>query len=344
MPPAPTRTSKDILDEAKSLMDLGEWKKAVDSLQPFLTKNTGDMAAKPAIAKGYFLRAQALVHMAELSKAFEDCCQAQILAKEVMDQSTEGEALRLMGNISWKRADYKKAHEYLLKAHELAKNTKNLRLEGMVHLELGTTYSNTSDLDTADREYREAILALERVGDARELGRAYNNFANNFVYLKKFDKAAEMFAKTKKMAEKAGDQSLAAWGAFNRAECLVELGATKEAMLELEWALPILEKIGDNYGVVGAVQIYGLAYAKMEDWENAEKFLKRARDMANKNGMPVSEAKVIRDQGRMYSWMGDKDKAAQFFKEARDIFEKQGSKREQLRVEADIKELAQGSL
>jgi tetratricopeptide (TPR) repeat protein len=334
MPAAPTRTSKDILDEARSLMDKGEWTKSVDSLQELLTKNTGDLAAKPAIAKGYFLRAQALVHMAELSKAFEDCCQAQI-----MDQATEGEALRLLGNISWKRADYKKAIEFLLKAHEIAKNTKNLRLDGMVHLELGTTYSNTGDLNSADREYREAILVLERVGDARELGRAYNNFANNFVYLQKYDKAAEMFAKTKKMAEKAGDQSLAAWGAFNRAECLVELGATKEAMLELEWALPILEKIGDNYGVVGAVQIYGLAYAKMEDWENAEKFLKRARDMANKNGMPVSEAKVIRDQGRMYSWMGDKEKAMQFFKEARDVFEKQGSKREQLRVEADIKAL-----
>jgi|GEM_PF-1508393 len=339
MPPAPTRTTKEILDEAKSFLDKGEYKNALDSLQQILTKDTGDMAAKPAIARAYFLRAQALVHTAELSKAFEDCCQAQIIAKEVMDLSTEGEALRLMGNISWKRADYKKSVEYLLKAHEIAKKIKDLRLEGMVHLELGTTYSNTSDLDTADREYREAILALERVGDARELARAYNNFANNFVFLKKFDKAAEMFAKTKKLADKVGDQSLAAWGAFNRAECLVEIGATKEAMFELEWALPILEKLGDNYGVVGAVQIYGLAYAKMEDWENAEKFLTRARDMANKNGMPVSEAKVIRDQGRMYCWMGDKDKALQYYNEARDIFIKQGSKREQMRVEADIKEL-----
>jgi tetratricopeptide (TPR) repeat protein len=338
MAPSPPKQPKDILDEAHGLMDKGDWKKAVESLQVIFSGFTGDMAAQPYLAKAYFFRAQCLVHMADIGRAQDDCNNALALAREIMDASVEGETLRLLGNISWKVADYKKAYEFLNKAHEIAKRTNDLRLDGMVHLELGTTHSNTSELDVADREYREAILALEKVGDMRELARAYNNFANNFVYLKKFDKAAEMFAKTKKIAEKVGDQDLAAWGAFNRAECLVEMGASKEAILELEWALPILERTGDNYGVVGALQIYGLAYAKIEDWKNAEEYLLKARSLANKNGMPVSEAKVIRDMGRMYKWKGDKNKAMQYFSEAREIFAKNGSKRELIRVEAEMKD------
>jgi tetratricopeptide (TPR) repeat protein len=339
-PSPPAKTSKELLDDAKALMEKGDWKNAIELLQAIITQFSKDYPSRFNVAWAFFHRAQCQVHMADLGAAQKDCQSAVAQARDLQDLSIEGQALRLLGNISWKISDYKKAFEYLKQAHEIAKKTNDLRLEGMVHLELGTTYSNTSELDTADHEYRDAILALEKVGDMRELARAYNNFANNFVYAKKFDKAAEMFAKTKKIAERVGDLPLAAWGAFNRAECLVELGASKEALLELDWALPILEKAGDNYGTLGALQIYGLAYAKNEDWVKAEEFLLKARSMAQKNKMPVSEAKVLRDLGRIYKWKGDRAKALQYFTEAKDIFATKGSKRELARVEAEMKDLS----
>jgi tetratricopeptide (TPR) repeat protein len=323
-------------------MDCADWKKAAESIDALLKDHAKDPAAKQAIAKAYFLRAQCLVHVPDFIKATEDCNRALALAKETMDLSVEGETLRLMANIAWKKADYKSALEYLHTALDIALKLKDLRLEGVVHLEQGTTYSNMGELNTADREYREAVLCLEKAGDMHELARAYNNFANNFVFSKKFDKAAEMFAKTKKIAEKIGDQGRLAWGAFNRAECLIELGATKEALMELDIAMPILERIGDSFGATGANQMYGLAYGKTEDWAKAEEYLNKARQMAQRNNMVINEGKIIRDMGRVAKWRGDRTKAMQLFKEAEALFTKQGSKRELTRVQEEITDMQQG--
>jgi len=340
MPTNNAKAPKETLIEAKAHMDKAEWKQAVEDLNRVLSEPGKDPGSKQVVAMAHFLRGQCLVHMGDLEKATDDCNNALVLAKASVDVFIEGEALRLLGNISWKKADYTKALEYLNRAHEIACQLKDDRLEGMVHLELGAVYMQTKDHLVSEREYREAVLALEKAGDQRELARAYNNFANNFTFQKKWEKAAEMFAKCKKIAEKVGDEGFLAWGAFNRAECLLELGDPKEAMTELELAIPILERTDDRIGMLGAYQVAGLAYAKVGKWKEAEEFLIKARRLAQKQKMPVSEGTILRDIGRIFKWRGDRDKAMLYFKEAQDLFEKHGAKTELERLRDEMKDLA----
>jgi tetratricopeptide (TPR) repeat protein len=340
MPTNNAKAPKDTLNEAKAHMDKAEWKKAVEVLNSVFTEQAKDPVAKQAVAMAHFLRAQCLVHMGDLEKATDDCNHALVLAKASVDILVEGEALRLLGNIGWKKADYKTALEHLNRAHEIACQLKDDRLEGMVHLELGAVYMQTKDHLVSEREFREAVLALEKAGDLRELARAYNNFANNFTFQKKWEKAAEMFGKCKKIAEKVGDEGFIAWGAFNRAECLLELGDPKAAMKELELAIPILERTDDRIGLLGAYQVAGLTYAKMGNWKEAEEFLIKARRLAQRQKMPVAEGSILRDIGRIFKWRGDKDKAILYFKEAQDLFEKHGAKSELERLNDEMKDLA----
>lgn len=340
MPMTGSRTPKDILEEARALMDKSEWKRTIELLNEIFSDHLKDQTARPAVARAHFLRAQCLVHMGEFDRAIDECDRAITMARASMDALVEGETLRLMGNIGWKKADYKKAQEHLNRAHEIAVQLKDDRLEGMVHLELGAVYMNTKDLLVSEREFREAVLSLEKSGDMRELARAYNNFANNFMFQKKWEKAAEMFGKCKKIAEKVGDEGFVAWGAFNRAECLVELGRPKEAMEEVLLAIPILERTDDNQGLIGAYQIAGLVYAKLGDWKEAEEHLIKARRLAQKCKLPVSEGTIVKDIGRIYKWRGDKDKALLYMKEAKEMFERLGAKQELDRLTEDMKDLS----
>jgi tetratricopeptide (TPR) repeat protein len=330
---------KDVVLDSRKLMDKAEWKKATESLKEILRNPSKDPKDQPSLARAYAMRAQCLAHMGELGKANDDSIKALTMARELMDAAVEGEALRLQANFAWKKGEYKKALELLPKALEIAKRIKDIRLEGMIHLELGTVYTFTDDNLLAEREYREAVLALEKAGDMRELSRAYNNFADNFMTLRKWDKAAEMFAKCRKFAEKVGDEGFVAWGAFNRAACLIELDKPKDAQQELDLSIPILERTQDCNGLMFAFEIRGLAFAKLNDWQQAEEYLIKARRLAQKVKMPVAEGGIIRDIGRIYKMRGDKDKALLYLNEAKEIFEKFGAKREIARVVEELKGL-----
>jgi tetratricopeptide (TPR) repeat protein len=339
MPTTGPKDPKDIIVEARKLMDKAEWKKATEALKEILVTPSKDPLVQPSLARAYAMRAQCQAHMGDLEKAGVDCLKALTMARELMDAAVEGEALRLQANFAWKKADYKTALDLLPKALEIAKRIKDIRLEGMVHLEMGTVHTFTDDNLLAEREYREAVLALEKAGDMRELARAYNNFADNFMTLRKWDKAAEMFAKCKKFAEKVGDEGFVAWGAFNRAACLIELDKPKDAQQELDLSIPILERTQDYNGLMFAFEIRGLVYAKFNDWGQAEEYLIKARRLAQKVKMPVAEAGIIRDIGRIYKMRGDKDKAILYLNEAKGIFEKFGAKRELARVVEELKGL-----
>jgi tetratricopeptide (TPR) repeat protein len=238
----------------------------------------------------------------------------------------------------WKKGEFKQALEHLRKALDLTIGLKDLRLEGKVRIDMGMALGPTGELTAAERELREAILALEKVGDMGELARAYNNLGNMIMVSRNFDRAAQMFAKSKKLCERLGDLSNAAFGALNRAECLVELDKAPEALEELNMAYPIIERKGDNYALMAINDIFGLAYAKMKEWSRAEEHLLEARRLAQENSMPVAEAKILTDIGRLSKWRGNKQLATQYFKEAQKIFEKHGAKTDVQRVLEEMME------
>ena len=337
-----TTASKDpsaLIMDAHNHMDKAEWKRATEDLKDAITAAMKDPKFRPSLARAYAMRAQCLAHMGEFDRAIDDSNKALTISREILDASVEGETLRLQANFAWKKGEFKKALELLPKALEIAKRLKDIRLEGMVHLEMGSVYTQTDDNLLAEREYREAVLALEKAGDVRELARAYNNFADNFMTLRNWEKASEMFAKCRKFAEKVGDDGYVAWGSFNRATCLIELDRPQEAMKDLELAIPILERTEDYNGLLAAFESKGLAFGKLHDWKQAEEYLLKARRLAQKVKMPVPEACIIRDIGRVYKWRGDKDKAILYLNEAKVILEKYGAKRELARVVEEMKGL-----
>jgi len=337
MPPG-TPNLKDQLKEAVDLIAHNEGKNALDILDAIIAEASKDKTTKPLVAEATVKKALAYLSLGDLQKAQELSEQALVVAKDALVINVEGEALRILSNICWKKGDYSKGLEAVNKALEIGKRTKSAELEGCAHLEKGTILNYTGESDSAEREFRDAVLLLDQAGNLKELSRAYNNFANTYMTMKKFEKAAEMFTRARKISERIGDEFQVALGSMNKAECLAEMGQFDEALKELEPVLPVFEKLDNIYGQMAATHTYGFIYGKMKDWTKAEQFMLKARRIAQKAGFLPAEAKIVIDMGRMFKWRGDKDKAMLYFEEAKTLLEKSGAKRELARLAEEMKE------
>jgi len=333
---------KALLEEAKELNKTDEWKEAKKRLRSFFKKVPKDKASEKILVEANLLMATVLSNMTEFKAALDHCNEALSLSAGLKDEASMAEATRLLGFIKWRLSDFSGAMKDMVRALDMAKRMKDLRLQGIMHIEMAMVHSAKGEFDKSESDLREAILTLSKAGERKQLSRAYNNLGDGLMNQGKFEKAVEFFEKAKKLGAKTGAVDMSAFAGFNKAECLFELGKYDEALVELDGSLPVLEKIGDLYGEAGANQVYGLVYAKLGDWQRAEEFLFKARRQAKKSNMPVSEAMILRDIGRVYFWRGDKDKARLYYKEAKEIFEKHDAQKELFKVLKDINDLETG--
>jgi tetratricopeptide (TPR) repeat protein len=259
------------------------------------------------------------------------------LSKSINDEVAESGTLRWLGNIHWRMGDYHLALEYLDEGLKKSKKLGDRNLEGILHIEMGNAYSGLGDLDESSKHFEIAIKILEKVGDTGQHARALNNLGDNYMQRGEWLRASDLFMETKQVA--ADDINMRAWGAFNRAECFVQLKRYDDAKIELDEAIPLLEQSGDLYGIAGALQILGQVFSRMGKWDLALGTLEHARETSRKTEMPVSEAKIIRDIGRTYMWKGEKGEARKNLELARNVFKEYCASKELELVEKDLKEL-----
>jgi tetratricopeptide (TPR) repeat protein len=337
MPQPDARLSKEAISEAKTLMDQGEMRKASEILDRIIGLPAADTETKKLLARALTMMARILVFN-NLPMA-KDCSEKALsLSKDLLDRSLEAEALCAMSNVAWKLGEFTKALEHLAKALDIDKAIKDKRLEGIARIEKGTILTYQGDMDAAEREFREAILALEKAGDQAQMARAYNNLGDCYIATKKYDRAAEMFTKCKKFSEKTGNKMMLAWGASNLGDCHLEMGRYEAAKTEFEQALPYFERTRDIRGLIAVNQAYGLVCAKIGNWDKADEHFTIALRLTQKNKSPVDEGKTYVRMATMYSWRGDKEKARRYLEKAIGLFERHGADQDKAWAEKQLKE------
>jgi tetratricopeptide (TPR) repeat protein len=328
------------LKHLRDHVDKGDWKTAVTEIDALQQSTPKTLETRAIMASCHLLRARALMHLGDFTKAWAESDRAQALAKEALRPAIEAEAMCVVANIHWKKGKLLEALALLEKASVVAKASNDDRVQGIVNLEMASVHMKKLEYNDAEREYREAILALERAGDHRQLARAYNNFAHVFLYQGLWPRAEEMFLKCRKLSEKAGFRSAGAWASFNRADALLELDKVKEAKEELDRALPILEELGDIYGQVVTKSIYAVVYAMEGDYVKAEGSLEAAVELNKKIDIPHLKGRLSRDRAMVFKFRGDKTKAIKLLKEAREVYQSVGSTSEVTRADRKLKEIS----
>jgi len=333
-----TSDTEELLNKAEGHLDKGEYKAADGMVDRFFGSLAGMKEVPPQLLiRAHLCAARALIYRIELEDAKKHCDEAMRLADRGKDVLNKANALRWIGHIQYRKGELQKALSTFQEGILLAKKTENRELEGIYHIEMGNCFISLGDRPRGMEEHRIAIRILEKLKGSSELARALNNLADGYMYYGEWQKAADMFSKVKAVA---GDHiGRRGWGGFNRAECLMELGRFKEAKEELDVAIPLLERSGDNHGKTAAYEILGLVRARMGDLDQAKADLEYAVDLASRNEMPLDKARALTSLGRMYMWRGDNDKAKIYYDQARVLFQAHSATGDLRKLDTYVKEM-----
>jgi len=171
------------------------------------------------------------------------------------------------------------------------------------------------------------------------MARAFNNLGDISLMEKKWDKAIDYFKECQKNADKVDDIDLKAWAQFNMAEAYIKKFDIKKAMVSLDEAIDVLEKLSDLVGLQGAYKNYGELYTIMMDWTRAEQYFRKALDLTAGQMIPFDEASLYKEFGRMLRDKGDIDAAEKELRTALDLYSKLGSRHEIEQVKHELDKL-----
>jgi tetratricopeptide (TPR) repeat protein len=170
--------------------------------------------------------------------AAEALNQALALALARGDRHHEARCYAEQATIEWRQGDYAAAQNGYLAALRLA-GGEQLDIESEAHYGLGIVYRQQSRFDEARKQFEQALVAAERLGDLQYEARALNALGSVANLERDYLGAAELFAH----------------------------------------ALEIRETIGDRAGIGASLMSLAQAYGYMGDYGRVESLLHQALEM-----------------------------------------------------------------
>lgn len=165
-----------------------------------------------------------------------------------------------------------KALEYFQRSLAIKEKMKDQYQVGVALINIGSIYFQKKQINEAKRFQKKAITALVSANTraANEyLGMAYNNLAEIYTQLSKYD----------------------------------------SALISIRRAIEIRKSIDDYQGIVSSFSNLGRIEMRLKHYDNAERFLLQARDSANAKKLIVEQRDVYLNLYELYQERGNAKKA-----------------------------------
>ena len=309
---------EDIDGEAEIVLELAQ---QIDHL--------GQLKEAEAFLRGYLERRGALARLSPHVRALLELYLAQILTDrgewKAAERSTEeilrsldptGHPLlrlglhRLRGETLYYQARYAESIAEHTEELRLAQESGNERAVALALVRRAYVRAMTGQSEGAMAEARDAARILERLGDIREASQAHLFLgvvvAGSHSLTSRYAEAAEEFAESIRLAEKAHDARRVGWALFNSADILREVGRLDEASERIHRARETLERLGDRFGLVQSMIIQGKIELDRGEYDRAEADLLEAYRLVRELQAPADEVDVVLRLAQLSYAKGDR--------------------------------------
>ncbi len=254
----------------------------------------------------------------------DDPEKAFMMADEIIERSEAihypagiGNGLNHKGACYWLMGEYEDGLDELTEAYSIAKEINDKTLEAKVLNNFGRIYRNLGDLDSALRDFERALEINEELGNQLNLTINLTNISNLYYDLGDYDTALEYALKCQPIFEKYNDP-VRLVSIYNT---LGDIYFKKE---HFDKALKYFKKCQelteeDTQGRSLADSGMGKVYYRLNDFENAQKYLDRALMQAKELNNPEAEIVAEFYKGRLYLNQGKFKKALEFLEHAYEL-------------------------
>jgi signal transduction histidine kinase/CheY-like chemotaxis protein/HPt (histidine-containing phosphotransfer) domain-containing protein len=253
-----------------------------------------------------------------------DAERAMILAEEIIERSEAigyllgiGNGLNHKGASYWLMGEYESGLDELTEAFIVAQEIKNKTLEAKVLNNFGRIYRNLGDLDSALRDFESALEINEKLGNELNLTINLTNISSLYYDLGDYDTALEYALKCQPIFEKYNDNSRLV-GIYNTlGDIYFKKNFFDEALSYFKKNQELTEE--DTQGRSLSDSGMGKVYYRLNDYENAKKYLEKALSQAE--GLDNPEAEIVASFyiGRLYVYQGELDRALRYLEHAYEL-------------------------
>ncbi|NHK30640.1 MAG: tetratricopeptide repeat protein, partial [Asgard group archaeon] len=134
-----------------------------------------------------------LVNNNELDKAAVYCEKGLKIAEENKNEYWIIRFYRSLSSVFWRKGQFDKHHEYLLKSKEICEKLEYYRAVGHINGNIGIFYSETGELKRALEHYLSAYEILSEKGRRKEYSWLLNNIGAAHSVLGNYDEAIKYF-------------------------------------------------------------------------------------------------------------------------------------------------------
>ncbi|HRO43384.1 MAG TPA: tetratricopeptide repeat protein [Flavipsychrobacter sp.] len=243
------------------------------------------------------------------------------MADEILERSKKinyrrglGRGYNLKGSCYWLQGEYELGLETLHLANALAKKAKDRRLEARVLNNFGNIYRDLGDLGNALSYYESALAINEELGDEFLQSVNLTSISNLLYDLNDYDSALEYALRCLPIFEKAHDTSRLISIHNTLGNIYFKQEQFNEALRYFEENHRQSEPETGAY--IMAESGMGKVFYKMNDFENANKYLRQALDCAQTMGNVEVQIICHFYIGRMFLEEGNYRQSLQYLESA----------------------------
>ncbi|WP_118951419.1 tetratricopeptide repeat protein [Taibaiella helva] len=250
--------------------------------------------------------------------------EAMLMAEDIIERSEAihyaagiGNGLNHKGACYWLMGEYEDGLDELTEAYIIAREIKDKTLEAKVLNNFGRIYRNLGDLDSALRDFEAALDINERLGNELNLTINLTNISNLYYDLGDYDTALEYALKCQPIFEKYNDNSRLVSIYNTLGDIYFKKEYFAEALKYFQKCQELTEE--ETQGRSLADSGVGKVYYRLNDFDNAKKYLDRALVQAKELNNPEAEIVAEFYKGRLYLHQGNFRKALEFLEHAYDL-------------------------
>jgi len=254
----------------------------------------------------------------------DDAEKAMMLAEEIIERSEQihylagkGNGLNHKGACYWLMGEYEDGLDELTEAFIIAREIKDQTLEAKVLNNFGRIYRNMGDLDSALRDFEAALEINETLGNELNLTINLTNISNLYYDLGDYDTALEYALKCQPIFEKYNDNSRLVSIYNTLGDIYFKKNFFDEALFYYKKNQELTEE--DTQGRSLSDSGVGKVYYRLNDFENAKKYLERALMQAKELENPEAEIVASFYIGRLYVHQNELEKALSYLEHAYEL-------------------------
>ena len=235
--------------------------------------------------------------LAQYPDALEFYQQAWTIAREIADQTEQGNSLNRIGIVYELLGQYPEALESYQQALDVFKNLGDHEGEGATLANLGGLSRQLSQYTQALAYYQQALEIYRNFGRRREENSIFMNIGNVYDELGQYSQALEYYQQALEISKDLDDRFEEATVLLNRAITYNNKGQYLQALESTEQSLRIFKQLGKRHEEGATLNHLGLVHLHLGQYSQALDFYQQALNIARDIGTRGLEGSILNNIG-----------------------------------------------